>query len=73
MHEGHAQHRAIGDQIESVDSVVVGSLLVIDAAYASVGAFTVTGLIVTATVVLGVRVYRRSRVAPGVPVAEANT
>lgn len=51
----------------------VGSLLVIDAAYASVGAFTVTGLIVTAMVVLGVRVYRRSRVAPGVPVAETNT
>jgi predicted MFS family arabinose efflux permease len=42
----------------------IGSLLVVDASYGAVGAFTVAGLIVTGIVVLSVRVYRRGRASP---------
>jgi predicted MFS family arabinose efflux permease len=42
----------------------IGSVLVADAAYTTVGAFTVAGLVLTGFVVLGVRLYRRDRVPP---------
>jgi hypothetical protein len=42
----------------------IGSFLVVEASYGTVGAFTVAGLIVTGIVVLGVRAYRRGRVSP---------
>ncbi len=42
----------------------IGSFLVVDAVYTAIGSFTVIGLVITGSIVLGVRIYRRGRPSP---------